>query len=648
MRTTAWIAALLLMWTSVLAQGLDEGKATLQLPSKSITAAAGSTVDVQLTARIAEQWHVNSNTPNEDFLIPSVVTARASGIRLIRVRYPEAKDLALSFADKPVSVYEGDVVFGLTFTVAEATPPGKQNAEITLSYQACNDKTCMPPSNATVTLVVDVTPAVPAESPAGSQKGPGTDGGSDSREASDVAQAISPAAAPSVASGVLQGGDSTKSGSTRPVGAAGESSISLAVALLFAFLGGMILNLMPCVLPVLSLKIMGMVKQAGEAPRERLKHGALFTFGVVASFWVLAGIMLLLQAGGEQLGWGFQLQSPSFVIVLSIFLFLFGLSMFGVFEIGTSLTGVGQGVAGGSSYTSSLISGVLATTVATPCTAPFMGSALGFTLGAPAYVAFLVFTFVGLGMAAPYLLLTTIPALLKFIPKPGAWMESMKQFMGFLLIATVLWLIWVLSLQTGADGVVILLAALLLVALGGWIFGRWGNIAKEKPTRRIAQVIALVAVAGGLFFSLTNIKAKEQETAGVHRQGSIEWLTYTPELVEGLKAEGRTVFLDFTAAWCLSCQVNEKVAFSSEEVQNEFARRGIATVRADWTNHDETITRALAAFGRNSVPLYVLYAPGKDPVLLPEIITPGIVLEALRNSTSGGEGAAPAPSSANP
>jgi len=214
-------------------------------------------------------------------------------------------------------------------------------------------------------------------------------------------------------------------------------------------------------------------------------------------------------------------------------------------------------------------------------------------------------------------------------------MESMKQFMGFLLMATVLWLIWVLSLQTGADGVVILLAALLFVALGGWVFGRWGNIAKEKPTRRIAQVIALVAIAGGLFFSLTNIKAKGPETAGVHRQGSIEWLTYTPELVEGLKAQGRTVFLDFTAAWCLSCQVNEKVAFSSEEVQNEFARRGIATVRADWTTHDETITKALATFGRNSVPLYVLYAPGKDPVLLPEIITPGIVLEALRNTTPG-------------
>jgi thiol:disulfide interchange protein DsbD len=635
MRATAWVAVLLLVWTAAQAQGLDAGKVTLQLPARSVRVAAGGTVDVQLSARIEKNWHVNSNKPNEDFLIPSVVSAKASGIRLTRVQYPEAKDLALSFADKPVSVYEGDVVFGLTLTIAEATPPGKQNAEITLSYQACNDKTCMPPSDATVTLVVDVTPAVPANVPADSQTRPGTSSGGDFQEAIGTAQGTPSAGSPAVAPGLSKGGDSTHASSPRPVAAASERSISLAVALLFAFLGGMILNLMPCVLPVLSLKILGMVKQAGETSRERLKHGALFTLGVVASFWVLAGIMILLQAGGEQLGWGFQLQSPSFVLVLSIFLFLFGLSMFGVFEIGTSLTGVGYGVAGGSSYTSSLVSGVLATTVATPCTAPFMGSALGFTLGAPAYVAFLVFTFVGLGMAAPYLLLTTIPALLKFIPRPGAWMESMKQFMGFLLMATVLWLIWVLSLQTGADGVVILLAALLFVALGGWVFGRWGNIAKEKPTRRIAQVIALVAIAGGLFFSLTNIKAKGPETAGVHRQGSIEWLTYTPELVEGLKAEGRTVFLDFTAAWCLSCQVNEKVAFSSEEVQNEFARRGIATVRADWTTHDETITKALATFGRNSVPLYVLYAPGKDPVLLPEIITPGIVLEALRNTTPG-------------
>jgi len=277
---------------------------------------------------------------------------------------------------------------------------------------------------------------------------------------------------------------------------------------------------------------------------------------------------------------------------------------------------------------------VLATTVATPCTAPFMGSALGFTLGAPAHVSLLVFTFVGLGMAAPYLLLTTMPALLKFIPKPGAWMESMKQFMGFLLMATVLWLVWVLSLQTGADGVIVLLGALLCAGLGGWVFGRWGNIAKEKLTRRIAQITALVAIAVAFAFALTNIHAQEQGMAAVHKQGTLEWVTYTPELVRDLRAEGRTVFLDFTAAWCLSCQVNEKVAFGSEEVQQEFARRGVVPIRADWTNHDETIAKALAGFGRNSVPLYVLYAPGKEPVLLPEILTPGIVLEALRNSAS--------------
>jgi thiol:disulfide interchange protein DsbD len=288
-----------------------------------------------------------------------------------------------------------EVLF-VSFAVAGSAPTGKQNVEIELSYQACNDKSCMPPSEATLSLVVEVLPAPAARPSPDSRPASGAATGVGSANAGDVAQGASPA----VAEGVSSSGDSIQAGHAQPAATSGGGSIGLGVALIFAFLGGMILNLMPCVLPVLSLKIMGMVKQAGEAPRERVKHGALFTLGVVASFWVLAGIMILLQAGGEQLGWGFQLQSPSFVIVLSLFLFLFGLSMFGVFEIGTSLTGVGQGAGGGSAYTSSFVSGVLATTVATPCTAPFMGSALGLALGHLRTSPF-VFTFVGVGMAAP-------------------------------------------------------------------------------------------------------------------------------------------------------------------------------------------------------------------------------------------------------
>lgn len=408
----------------------------------------------------------------------------------------------------------------------------------------------------------------------------------------------------------------------------------LLLMFLFAFIGGAILNLMPCVLPVLSLKIMGFVKQAGEDRKKIFRHGTAFTFGVLVSFWVLAGLLLILRASGEFLGWGFQLQSIGFVTLLSIFLFLFGLNMFGVFEIGVSLSSVGQNVSGKSSYLGSFVSGVLATVVATPCTAPFMGSALGFALSQPAFRSIMIFTFLGLGMATPYLVLTSSPALLKFVPKPGVWMETLKQFMGFLLMATVLWLLWVLSMQAGAQGVLILLASLLLVGAGAWVYGRWGTVYRAKRTRTVAQLVAALTLVAGIFFALQNIntEAASLNTIGSHQSG-IDWKPFSPELVTRLREEKKPVFIDFTAAWCLSCQVNERVAFSSEEVQNAFRKKGIVALKADWTNQDATIAKALAKFGRDSVPLYVLYLPGEDakPIVLPELITPGIVLSALNN-----------------
>lgn len=413
----------------------------------------------------------------------------------------------------------------------------------------------------------------------------------------------------------------------------GSSDVSgLGLALVFAFLGGMILNLMPCVLPVLSLKILGFVQQAGESRSKAFQHGLIFTLGVLVSFWVLAGALLLLRAGGEQLGWGFQLQSPAFVTVLSVFLFLFGLSLFGVFEIGAALMGVGQKASGQSGVWGSFMSGVTATVVATPCTAPFMGSALGFALTQPPWASMLIFTFLGLGMAAPYVVFSATPALLKYLPKPGPWMETLKQFMGFLLMGTVIWLLWVLSIQTGAEGVLKLLITLLLVAAGAWVLGRWGHIAREKSTRLRARIVAAVLILLALGFSLHTIEPTAAMASPISQRshGSIHWQPFSPERVQQLRREGKPVFIDFTAAWCLSCQVNEKVAFGSPEVQKAFEELGVVTLVADWTSRDETITRALAQFGRNSVPLYVLYPPdGSEPIILPEIITPGIVLEAL-------------------
>lgn len=415
--------------------------------------------------------------------------------------------------------------------------------------------------------------------------------------------------------------------------ASGEAAAStgggnLPQALLFAFLGGIILNLMPCVLPVLSLKVLSLVKHAGESRSAALGHGLVFTAGVLFSFWLLAAVLLILRAGGEQLGWGFQLQSPGFLVVLSSFMFLFGLNLLGVFEMGGTLTAVGGRAAGrGGSF----LTGVTATIVATPCTAPFMGSALGFSLSQPTATALLIFTALGLGMAAPYLVLAAVPELLRFVPRPGRWMETLKQVMGFLLLATVIWLAWVLSVQAGAQTVIALLAALLVLGIGAWVYGRWGGPAVAGGKRRIAQVTAVALLVGALALGLVGVEvtASTPVTAAEDGSGGIAWEPFSAARVDEATASGEAVFIDFTAAWCLSCKVNERVAFGSAEVQRRFDELGIVPLKADWTTRDDEITRALASYGRNSVPLYVVYGAGDDPLLLPEILTPGIVLDAL-------------------
>lgn len=540
--------------------------------------------DVVLKTSIKNHWHINSDNPNDELLIPTEIFSKNKKFEIVKIVYPESKEFKLPYAEKPVPVFEGDFDIIVKIKCAAEIKTGEYELPIEFSFQTCNDRTCMPPASMIKKLKVEVE-------------------GNTQHIADAQAQ-------------VIEKGDD-------------KESHSILMALLFAFAGGIILNLMPCVLPVLSLKIMGIVQQAGEDPREKLKHGVLFTVGVLVSFWVLAGLLLLLRAGGEQLGWGFQLQSSGFVIILVVLLFLFGLSLFGVFEIGVSLTAVDQGSKNRSAYSGSFMSGVLATVVATPCTAPFMGSALGFAISQPAFVSLLIFTFLGLGMSAPYLVLTLSPKLLKFIPKPGLWMETMKQFMGFLLIATVLWLLWVLSLQTGAEGVIFVLGSLLIVSIGGWIYGRWGNLSKGKRTRVFAQIVAVFLVISGIMFSIQNVESKNDKTNSTHIQGTIEWKKFNPNIVKQLRNENKPLLIDFTAAWCLSCQVNERVAFGSEDVQRMLKDKNVVTLKADWTNNDPTITRALAKFGRNSVPLYVLYAPGKEAELLPEIITPEIVLEAL-------------------
>jgi thiol:disulfide interchange protein/DsbC/DsbD-like thiol-disulfide interchange protein len=411
-----------------------------------------------------------------------------------------------------------------------------------------------------------------------------------------------------------------------PATAAVPPTLLFAIALAFA--GGIILNLMPCVFPVVSLKILSFVQLAGDDPRRVRAHGLTFAAGVLVSFWALAGLLLALRAAGEEIGWGFQLQSPGFVAAMAFLLFGLALSLAGVIEIGTALTRLGGG--GGSGHRASFMNGVLATVVATPCTAPFMGAALGFAMTQSAATSMLIFTALGAGMAAPYVALSAWPALLRFLPRPGVWMVRFRQLTAFPLFATVAWLAWVFGHQTGIDGVLRLLLGLTLLALGLWIWGQWVTLSAAERTKWVARTAAAGFIVAGLVLAATSAPTATAAPSPGSAEG-IAWEVYSEEKVAGHRAAGRPVFIDFTAAWCLTCKVNERVAFSSNDVQQLVKSRNIAMLKADWTSKDPAITRALSGFGRSGVPLYVLYEgdPAAQPRLLPEILSPGILLNAF-------------------
>jgi thiol:disulfide interchange protein/DsbC/DsbD-like thiol-disulfide interchange protein len=460
---------------------------------------------------------------------------------------------------------------------------------------------------------------------------PVTDGKASGAPETTNSSSSSPTTAATAGSSTTSANATTSAGSA-PDAAATAQPLLIAV-LGAAFIGGLILNLMPCVLPVLSLKVFSLIKHAGDNPRSAWIQGVAFTAGVVLSFWILAGALLALRATGNHLGWGFQMQSPGFVLGLTLLFFLIGLNLFGVFEVGTSLVGLDAKAAGqGSGTTSSFFNGALATLAATPCTAPFMGSALGFAAQQPAFVSMLIFTFLALGMATPYLLLTLFPGTLRFVPKPGAWMEAFKQFMGFLLMATVIFLVYVATSLVGAEETPIILFVLLLTALAAWIYGRWGTAGHSTTGRVVAAVLVILLAVCVLSQAFAITKATpETSDAVTGSKGSESWQPWSTGAVDASLAQGKPVFVDFTAAWCLSCKVNERVALDTGDVKKAFAQKDVTLLRGDWTRSDPEISKTLQQYHRDGVPLYLLYSPkDKDaPQVLPEVLTPGIVLDAL-------------------
>lgn len=398
-------------------------------------------------------------------------------------------------------------------------------------------------------------------------------------------------------------------------------------ALGFAFLGGIILNLMPCVFPVLFIKGLALVQASREERQVMRAHGWVYTLGILVSFWAVVAVLLVLRGAGHQLGWGFQFQSPVFLAVIAMLLFFVSLSLAGQFEMGLSLTSKGGELAQKQGYAGSFFTGVLAMVVATPCVAPLMGVAVGYALAHSGLVSFAVFTMLGLGLAVPGLLLAYNPGWTRLLPKPGAWMETLKQLVSIPIFATVIWFVWLFAQAVGSTALLGLLVAFLILAIAGGVLGKW-------PGKRAAAVWAtvLVALAIAVPVYAAHVFGTDGPGGTQTAQGTgNDWKPFTPDAVAKYRAEGKPVLVDFTASWCLSCQVNERVVLDRADVQDRLRKSGVVLIRADWTRHDAAIGAALATLGRSAIPAYALYPadPNAQPHMLPEVLTPVAVYSAL-------------------
>ena len=417
----------------------------------------------------------------------------------------------------------------------------------------------------------------------------------------------------------------------------GFGSGGLPLYMLFAMLGGMILNLMPCVFPVLSIKALSFTKNIGESRYKQRMDGVAYTMGVITAFVVLASALIALRAGGEAVGWAFQFQQPWFLAFIVYLFFLMGLSLSGVFEIGTSIMGAGASLSDQGGYKGSFFTGVLATTVATPCTAPFMGPAIGFALAQSWAVAMLVFISLGLGMALPILVLSFAPILFRYLPKPGAWMETFKQFMAFPLYVSALFFLWVLGNQVGVIGMSLVLVGCVLFAFAAWMYQRRFSMG---PTMRAAQIaVGVGAFAVAIYLMQSSFLQSSGSNQVVSQEFDADgnpiqnYEIFSAARLNELQSEGRPVFLNMTAAWCITCLANEQTTLGTERVQQSMSDNDITYMKGDWTNEDPEITAVLDQFNRPSVPLYVLY-PGdasKEPLILPQILTPGVLSRAFES-----------------
>ncbi|WP_149538231.1 protein-disulfide reductase DsbD family protein [Siccirubricoccus phaeus] len=667
-------------------------RATVTLVSEAAAVAPGESFRIGLRQRLAPHWHTYWTNPGDAGTPPEIALTLPEGVTSGEIAWPGPD--RLPFGPLVNFGYENEIVLPMTVTVPPTAQPGRTlPIEARASWLVC-ERECIPEEGSfriEVPVEATGTPAggeIAAAFAAADARRPvpspwpsrlGSEGealvlaveGEDITPAAVKGAFFFPAAwgavehaapqalqvengrltlslargqaldASAPLAGLLAVSDGT--GQTRwlelaprlgPLpagGGAGAAALALPFwqAALFAFLGGLILNLMPCVFPVLAIKATAVARMSGGALRQVRLSGLFYTIGVLVAFTALAALLLAVRASGAAVGWGFQFQSPVFVTLMVWLLLAIGLNLSGVFEVGQSLSGTGQSLATQQGHGGSFFTGLLAVVVATPCTAPFMGAAIGTALAAPPALALALFLAMGLGLALPYALLGIFPRIARTLPRPGAWMLRLRQGMAFPMYASAAWLVWVLVQQTGELGVLVALAGGVLIGLAAWLYG----IAQHSGGRALfSRGAAALALAGTLAL-LPQLRHAAAPGAQAASTSGAE--PFTAARLAALRAEGKPVFVNMTAAWCITCKVNERAALATAGVQAALAQNGITYLRGDWTNQDPQITEFLRGFGRDGLPFYVFFPAGKrDPVVLPPVLTESIVTAELTRNVS--------------
>ncbi|MGD9685132.1 MAG: protein-disulfide reductase DsbD family protein [Candidatus Obscuribacterales bacterium] len=611
----ALVTLLPLAPTSLHAQSLpaSQSPAQLELIADTTAIVPGQPFKLGVRFKLEPGWHIYYKNPGDTGYATEITPDLPAGFQIGETEWKQPQ----TFTDFGMKAYgyTDETILAVTVTAPADLKPGDSlTIKVDARWLACHEN-CIPGTE-TLTITLPVAETASPANP-GAFAGLGYDG--------DPSVSTGPTPGGSVLDGDLKLA-SDKSGST-----------SLLKILLFAFIGGLILNVMPCVLPVVSLKILSFVEEAGQKRDKIFKLGLAYSAGTVATCSLLALVVIVCQLVGYSIGWGFQFQQPLFLLGMAALVTVMSLGLFGVFMVQVSSGKQLQDLSQKSGYGGAFFTGVVATVLSTPCTAPFLGTAIGFAFAQPWWSILLIFATIGLGLAAPYLVLSANPAWMKLLPRPGMWMEHFKQAMGFVLLGSAVWLLSVLGKQVGPEGLTGGISFILTLGFAAWLIGNFADFNATRKRKLVVWAIALAVSASSFaFFTWPSLVARPAATAGVTQTvDAIAWEKFSKEAVDQGLRDGKVVFIDFTAEWCQTCKFNEATVLNTDAVKAEFDKHGVLALKADWTLNDPEITALLRKFQRSGVPLYVVLSPHRpdQPIILPELITKQLVREALETAS---------------